>query len=240
MPDLDLLDYLPRTDTGHHVQVTDVFYEKGLILSPEKSLMMELLKDAIHQIDLNWINDSDTDYVLSFDRVCEELGLNPQAARIALNKQLEGRKKPKKWRKIPVEDFMDEGFTHRYEHQLHCPECKTRYQRGYAKLWRPCERWPRNMIFRQSRKLVLRFQNSVGICRLKTVDQTTRDIFYIRGILRNRVYVNEGLVMPLIRQAIDKGADVEKMKHLAKTVRSWTAWREAIESFIRGDDNDED
>ena len=50
-----------------------------------------------------------------------------------------------------------------------------------------------------------------GICRLRTVDDTTREMFYIRGILRNRIsYVNEGMVMSLLREAVDAGADIQK------------------------------
>jgi hypothetical protein len=76
-----------------------------------------------------------------------------------------------------------------------------------------------------------------GICRLRNVDDTTRDMFYIRGILRNRIsYINEGMVMSLLREAVDAGADIHKLKQLATEVRSWTQWRETLEDFIVNQD----
>ena len=66
-------------------------------------------------------------------------------------------------------------------------------------------------------------------------------MFYIRGILRNRIsYVNEGMVMSMLREAIDAGADIHKLKQLATEVRSWTQWRETLEDFIATQGNDGD
>ncbi len=82
-------------------------------------------------------------------------------------------------------------------------------------------------------KIGIAFSKIGGICRLKTVDQTTREMYYIRGILRNRMsYVNDGMVMSLLGEAVDAGADIQKLKQLATEVRSWTKWRETLEDFI--------
>lgn len=60
-----------------------------------------------------------------------------------------------------------------------------------------------------------------------------RDLFYIRGILRNRLtYVNEKMCIKILRDARDLGMDVESAKEVAKFVTSWTEFREEIENFI--------
>ena len=51
-----------------------------------------------------------------------------------------------------------------------------------------------------------------GICRVRRKEKAkpySRDLFYIRGILRNRVYVNENYIMELLEEAVLAGADVE-------------------------------
>lgn len=57
-------------------------------------------------------------------------------------------------------------------------------------------------------------------------------LHYIRGILRNRVYVNEKMIMSLLRDAKALGADMNKVQELAKTCRNWTIFRETLEDFI--------
>ena len=76
--------------------------------------------------------------------------------------------------------------------------------------------------------------NKVGsICRWKDMDQETRDVYYIRAIIRNRgLYINESYCVPLIRQCIKAGASVNSLKDHAKDARSWTAWREGMETFL--------
>jgi hypothetical protein len=75
-----------------------------------------------------------------------------------------------------------------------------------------------------------------GICAAKREDlknPTFSRIFYIRGILRNRLsYCDEGLAIQLLRQAIEQGASVESLERHAKEVRNWTQWRNDIEDFI--------
>lgn len=57
-------------------------------------------------------------------------------------------------------------------------------------------------------------------------------LYYIRGILRNRVYVNENSVMALLRSWIDGGLNIEELEDLAKTARTWTQFRETVEAFV--------
>lgn len=60
-------------------------------------------------------------------------------------------------------------------------------------------------------------------------------LFYIRGILRNRLsYLNERMVMMLMEEASQAGVDLDELESFAKQVRSWTQFRNALETFIQG------
>ena len=59
------------------------------------------------------------------------------------------------------------------------------------------------------------------------------ELFYIRGILRNRLnYVNEHECMRLLEHAVRAGASIESLREFAKSCRSWTAFREEIQDFL--------
>jgi len=130
-----------RASSGNYVQLLDAYFEKPLVLSPEKALLLAMFEGAIHDVDLNWINRRDQDSVIGFDYTCETLGLNPEATRAALNKQLNGKKPPKRSsgthgcakKPIIVDDLMKEGYSHQYQFQTHCDDCESRYQRAYRK-----------------------------------------------------------------------------------------------------------
>jgi hypothetical protein len=60
-----------------------------------------------------------------------------------------------------------------------------------------------------------------------------RQLFYIRGILRNRLpYVNEHMLMPLMEEAVAHDIDIDSMESIAKQVGSWTQFKNAIEDYI--------
>lgn len=60
-----------------------------------------------------------------------------------------------------------------------------------------------------------------------------KQLFYIRGILRNRLsYLNERALMSLMEEAAQAGVDLDSLEALAKRVSSWTAFRNAIEDFL--------
>ncbi len=92
---------------------------------------------------------------------------------------------------------------------------------------------------------VFSFVPRVAAVQAKGQDPVDRELYYIRGILRNRVHVNERMVMPLLRAAYVVGCDVESLANFAKTVRNWTAFRVGIEQYIEdarkfgGDDGDQ-
>lgn len=76
--------------------------------------------------------------------------------------------------------------------------------------------------------------NKIGaICRWKYMDETTRNVLYVRGILKNRgLYINDRVCTSLIREALEGGATFESMKLCATNARSWTAWRTDVEAFL--------
>ena len=81
--------------------------------------------------------------------------------------------------------------------------------------------------------------NYVGkICNIKTLEKNKpyiKDLFYIRGILRNRLcYYDAPLALRLLETAYLKGASIESLKSLAIDCRNWTEWEEAIEEYIEG------
>lgn len=59
-----------------------------------------------------------------------------------------------------------------------------------------------------------------------------KDVFYVRAIIRNRMYCNERVAVDLIEEAYQLGAHIEELKDWAKTARNWTNWRNEMELWI--------
>jgi len=79
------------------------------------------------------------------------------------------------------------------------------------------------------------FSKLGGICfRRKFPEKVknSKDAYYVRGILRNRVYVNESIIMRLLANAEKLNVDMEGVKDLAKICNNWTEFRSSIENFI--------
>jgi hypothetical protein len=89
-----------QPDTLLTAQYFDNLRRKSL-LEPEKRLMLAILEDAISRYQENmfsqdkrgkrhfqeveeWIADADSDWIFSFENVCESLGLNPAYVRKGL------------------------------------------------------------------------------------------------------------------------------------------------------------
>ncbi len=67
-----------------------------------------------------------------------------------------------------------------------------------------------------------------GICRIRRTEKAKpyiRDLLYIRGILRNRVYVNENAIMGMLEDAHLSGVSIDYLKDLAKSCRNWTEFQ---------------
>lgn len=75
-----------------------------------------------------------------------------------------------------------------------------------------------------------------GICLVRRKEKenpSIQRIFYIRGILRNRLsYVNERMALALLEKAVAASATLDSLETHAKTVRNWTQWRTEVEAFI--------
>lgn len=76
-----------------------------------------------------------------------------------------------------------------------------------------------------------------GICKTKRLEKDNPDlsrIFYIRGILRNRLsYCNEGMALQLLKEAVSLGASADSLESHSKEVRNWSEWRAGIEEYIQ-------
>lgn len=75
-----------------------------------------------------------------------------------------------------------------------------------------------------------------GICRNRRTgvgdDEQSRRLYYIRGILRNRVYCNEQVAIQLLRAVHAVGVSLDELEHHAKVVKNWTEWREDMQGYL--------
>ena len=78
--------------------------------------------------------------------------------------------------------------------------------------------------------------NMIGrIANKKTNPLTDNDrqLFYILGILRNRLnYVNEWKTLDILREALDAGAPLDELTNLAKTVHTWAQFKAYIDERL--------
>lgn len=65
-----------------------------------------------------------------------------------------------------------------------------------------------------------------------------KDLFYIRGILRNRCYCNDRKAIDLLEEAYEAGIHIEELKQLTLTTTSWTSWHRTLRYWIDGDDEE--
>lgn len=72
----------------------------------------------------------------------------------------------------------------------------------------------------------------IGAKRRNADKPWMKDLFYVRAIVRNRMYCNERVAIDLIEQVYELGGDVEDMKDWAKQARNWTNWRSEMETWI--------
>lgn len=62
-----------------------------------------------------------------------------------------------------------------------------------------------------------------------------KDLFYIRGILRNRLnYVRDWDIMPMLEEAYEAGASIDLLKRIARYCTSWTNWSEEMRELVAG------
>ncbi|WP_428241550.1 HNH endonuclease [Gynuella sp.] len=79
------------------------------------------------------------------------------------------------------------------------------------------------------------FKKIEGICRVRKNQEEKpylKDLYYARGILRNRVYVDEKYVMEMMENAVMAGAETQWIIQEARNCRNWTQFREEMHDFI--------
>lgn len=79
------------------------------------------------------------------------------------------------------------------------------------------------------------FENIPKVANFNRKDDKEKTACYIRGILKNRIsYVDHQKSLAWLLAALETGVDEEDLKELAKTVRNWTQFREAMEDILNG------
>jgi hypothetical protein len=80
------------------------------------------------------------------------------------------------------------------------------------------------------------FNKIPAICRLDRLAKEQpdlRDLYYIRGIARNRTnYFDDGRAIQLLKAARSWGVGIEELRDVALSCTSWTNFRETIEGLI--------
>lgn len=80
------------------------------------------------------------------------------------------------------------------------------------------------------------FMKIGGILRFKAKPDYMQDLYYIRGILRNRLhYVNEWDCLSYLEQAYKAGTSTDDLKEISKSVRNWTEFKNAMLEIIDGE-----
>lgn len=59
-----------------------------------------------------------------------------------------------------------------------------------------------------------------------------KDLFYIRAIVRNRMFCKDHIAIALLEEAYSMGAHVEELKTLAATAKNWTEWKVEMSDWI--------
>jgi hypothetical protein len=65
-----------------------------------------------------------------------------------------------------------------------------------------------------------------------------RDLFYIRGIVRNRGHCNDLKAIELLEAAYGVGIHIDDLKQLALNARNWTDWRDTMIEWIYGEEGE--
>lgn len=77
------------------------------------------------------------------------------------------------------------------------------------------------------------------ICYGQRISQSKpylRDLYYIRGILKNRFsYCNDWKAIQFLEAGYKAGIEIEMMKDIAKTARNWTEWTEIMQRTIEAE-----
>lgn len=74
-----------------------------------------------------------------------------------------------------------------------------------------------------------------GICQIRSQPNHVQELYYIRGILKNRLhYVNLNEAMRLLEAAYDAGIETDVLKSMATSARNWTIWAADMGAMLEG------
>lgn len=77
------------------------------------------------------------------------------------------------------------------------------------------------------------FRKIGGIARMSTEPDWKRDLYYIRGIARNRFnYVDNATCMLLLEDAYHLGVDIETLRNTTLRARNWSGWAYEMRGLI--------
>ncbi|MDV5225355.1 HNH endonuclease [Providencia rettgeri] len=62
--------------------------------------------------------------------------------------------------------------------------------------------------------------------------EETQRLYYVRGILRNRIYINQKQIMQYLNAYHEQGLDLDELTEFAKEVQNWTTFKEWVESRV--------
>lgn len=87
------------------------------------------------------------------------------------------------------------------------------------------------------------FHKIGGIIRIKQAEAEKpwlKDLFYTRGIVRNRMYCKDHVAKALLEEAYAAGVPTEESRVVALTARNWTTWQEEMRDLIDTWDSDQE
>lgn len=79
------------------------------------------------------------------------------------------------------------------------------------------------------------FQKIGAIARIKIAEQDNpwlKELFYTRGIVRNRMYCNDRVAKEILEEAYALGIPTEASRKVALNARNWTKWKEEMYALI--------
>lgn len=74
------------------------------------------------------------------------------------------------------------------------------------------------------------------ICAIKQREKEKpylRDLYYVRGILRNRMAIVDWQALDILENAHDSGIDIDDIKNIAKLSRNWNEWKSIMAEHIK-------
>lgn len=123
----------------------------------------------------------------------------------------EGRKQVRRWlKKYTIKELLD-AFDTAFDQYYECGDFETHERTAH-------------IVYTKTPKIA-------EINKRGYTDEQKR-LFYIRGILRNRIYIVEWEAMKILFDMHESGVDIEDIEHLAKQVKSWSQFKNLAGEYM--------